>query len=301
MKSVIFAVAGSLAAVASAQSIPDLPSCGQVCASNMLAAGKAEELGCSPSDIQCLCLNVNFTYGFRDCSLAVCGPEDARRILDYGIGLCSQVGIQITTEAQDGVPVPTRTGSVDAEDASVIQSTVYATVTSDGEAVTTPVDTTIIGVGGIGGAASSAAAIITTVTRDGSAIVETITSAAGGAISSGVSDIGSDFSSITSAAGSGASDIASDISTAASGAGSAISSAASEAGSAISSVASDISSALGDASSLFTSITGSASESTATEDSGSATSTESDDAAVPRMTAAPMGIVAAAGLAALLL
>jgi hypothetical protein len=46
-----------------------LPSCGQTCFNNVQAQYSA--LGCSsPSDAYCLCNNVNFGYGIRDCAQA---------------------------------------------------------------------------------------------------------------------------------------------------------------------------------------------------------------------------------------
>lgn len=55
----------------------------------MLADDKADELGCSAEDVGCLCTNVDFTYGLRDCSLAVCSEEDAQLVLEYGQVICS--------------------------------------------------------------------------------------------------------------------------------------------------------------------------------------------------------------------
>lgn len=57
----------------------------------MLAADKAEELGCKPDDIRCLCLDKNFTYGLRDCSLAICSENEASKVVDYGIAICSRM------------------------------------------------------------------------------------------------------------------------------------------------------------------------------------------------------------------
>jgi hypothetical protein len=69
----------------------------------MLSDSKASELGCAPNDFSCLCQNVNFTYGLRDCSAAVCNSEDASRILAYGQALCSGYGIEITTASGSAI------------------------------------------------------------------------------------------------------------------------------------------------------------------------------------------------------
>jgi hypothetical protein len=51
--------------------------------------GKFAELGCAANDDVCLCKNVNFGYGIRDCSNAVCGPEVASTVIAYGNSFCS--------------------------------------------------------------------------------------------------------------------------------------------------------------------------------------------------------------------
>jgi len=58
-----------------------------ICITNMLA--KASELGCSTPDPVCLCKNVNFGYGIRDCSNAVCDAADAAAVIAYGTNYCS--------------------------------------------------------------------------------------------------------------------------------------------------------------------------------------------------------------------
>ncbi|PVH81748.1 hypothetical protein DL98DRAFT_514404 [Cadophora sp. DSE1049] len=59
----------------------------QTCISNML--GLAPSLGCSATDAACLCGNVNFAYGIRDCSNAACGAEVAPSVIAYGVAYCS--------------------------------------------------------------------------------------------------------------------------------------------------------------------------------------------------------------------
>jgi hypothetical protein len=50
----------------------------------------APSLGCTSSDAACLCRNVNFGYGIRDCSTAACGgAEAAAPVIAYGATYCS--------------------------------------------------------------------------------------------------------------------------------------------------------------------------------------------------------------------
>jgi hypothetical protein len=52
--------------------------------------GKASELGCAAGDDACLCKNVDFGYGIRDCSNAVCtASSDAAAATSYGSSLCA--------------------------------------------------------------------------------------------------------------------------------------------------------------------------------------------------------------------
>ncbi|MCQ6513214.1 CFEM domain-containing protein, partial [Vibrio parahaemolyticus] len=68
--------------------VSSLAQCGQTCANNMLAASKAQELGCSANDLKCLCDNANFGFGLRDCSAAICPSEDAAQVVAFGIAAC---------------------------------------------------------------------------------------------------------------------------------------------------------------------------------------------------------------------
>jgi hypothetical protein len=89
----------------------------QTCANNMLAADKAEELGCKQNDLKCLCANKNFLYGLRDCSAAICSAEDARKVVEYGISVCacrspsrSSYGISTHSVTAAGVAIQTSSG-----------------------------------------------------------------------------------------------------------------------------------------------------------------------------------------------
>lgn len=92
MKSSVFVsiMAGALAA-AQRPNLAELPHCGQICVTNMLALAPA--LGCPMVDGHphrpCLCSNANFRYAVRDCTSQACGPEDANRILAFAASCCA--------------------------------------------------------------------------------------------------------------------------------------------------------------------------------------------------------------------
>ena len=67
--------------------ISSLPSCGQTCFSNLI--GQYPTLGCSSPDPSCLCSNVNFGYGIRDCSNGACGTDVASTVIAYETAYCS--------------------------------------------------------------------------------------------------------------------------------------------------------------------------------------------------------------------
>ncbi|POS85331.1 hypothetical protein EPUL_004485 [Erysiphe pulchra] len=76
--------------VAAAQTFQSLPDCGKLCVNNMLA--KAHELGCADGDAACLCRNVDFAYGIRDCSTDVCGSQQVAPVIAYGESYCKNAG-----------------------------------------------------------------------------------------------------------------------------------------------------------------------------------------------------------------
>ena len=67
------AIHTSATASSTATGIAALPSCGQTCFNSVLA--EYSSLGCATADPSCLCKNINFYYGIRDCSTAVCGTD----------------------------------------------------------------------------------------------------------------------------------------------------------------------------------------------------------------------------------
>ena len=64
-----------------------LPACGQTCFGNMVAQYAA--LGCASPAPACLCGNVNFGYGLRDCANGACGAVVASSVVAYGSSYCA--------------------------------------------------------------------------------------------------------------------------------------------------------------------------------------------------------------------
>merc|ERR1711964_934777 len=236
MKSASMIAVGAFAFTAVAQ-FESLPSCGQTCITNML--GLAPSLGCGATDAACLCGNVNFAYGIRDCSNAACGSDVAPSVIAYGVAYCSSAGVAIG-------------GSATATGSDVGSATVITTATSPTGTETS----TVTGTGAAGGAGGSSSAITT------SAIVSTVTSGSstfettvgsstlsgvGGVIGGVTGSAGSAASSITSGAGSAASSIGSSITSGINSLSSAGASASSSVASAGSSISSAASSAASDA------------------------------------------------------
>ncbi|KAK3934651.1 hypothetical protein QBC46DRAFT_368066 [Diplogelasinospora grovesii] len=81
-----------------------LPSCGQTCFNNML--DQWSELGCSSEDPACLCSNVNFGYGLRDCSNGACGTAVASTVIAYGSAYCSSALATATPTATGAASLP---------------------------------------------------------------------------------------------------------------------------------------------------------------------------------------------------
>merc|ERR1711977_116407 len=171
MKSASMIAVGAFAFTAAAQ-LESLPSCGQTCITNML--GLAPSLGCGATDAACLCGNVNFAYGIRDCSNAACGSDVAPSVIAYGVAYYSSAGVAIG-------------GSATATGSDVGSATVITTATSPTGTETS----TVTGTGAAGAAASS------------------ITSGAGSAASSIGSSITSGINSLSSAGASASSSLAS--------------------------------------------------------------------------------------------
>ncbi|KAF2866175.1 hypothetical protein BDV95DRAFT_214712 [Massariosphaeria phaeospora] len=85
MKSFALLVVG--AGVAIAQSLADLPQCGQTCISNMLSIAQ-REFSCQPGDAACYCSDARFGLGVRDCANEACSADEAGQVISYGSTYC---------------------------------------------------------------------------------------------------------------------------------------------------------------------------------------------------------------------
>ncbi|KAM0187825.1 hypothetical protein ACHAPQ_006817 [Fusarium lateritium] len=325
MKSTFLTIFG-LAAAAVAQSTNQLPQCGQTCASNMVSAEKSRELGCDAGDVSCLCTNSDFIYGLRDCSAAICNDEQAAAVLSYGLEICRRAGVAITTGASGSVSASaTGSGAVrtilstltesdstitsalstisgtatgtDAEDVSVSTYTSVFT-NSEGDEVTStikeilggPVLTTFTSGGSTiistiasetdsastdSASTDSADAELTTFTTDGTKVVRTLVTET----ASTDSTDSADAAQLTTFTTDGTKVIRT-LTTVTTG---------------TESESESVSETVTDASTA----TEGATDASGTDASASATS--SDNAAMAKMTGAPAGVIAAAGLAMLLL
>jgi hypothetical protein len=207
-----------------AQSLNDLPTCGQTCVNNMINIASTQ-FGCAVGDITCYCTNANFGYGVRDCSNEACSAEDAAKVIGYGTSFCANA-------------VQSASGSVSSAPALSILSSALASATEGGASAT--------GTGGAGGVQSTAIStvpLVATAVSDGQTILQT----------TGFSTL---YSSLTGAAGSAASSVAASASSAAA---SITGSAASAASSVASSLNSEASSVAASASGRLSSIAGAAS------------------------------------------
>lgn len=99
----------------------------------MVSAAKSRELGCDAGDVSCLCTNQDFIYGLRDCSAAICNSEQAAAVVAYGLAICRQAGVQITTGSAGSV-------SASASGTGAVR-TVLSTVTQSDSTITSAVST----------------------------------------------------------------------------------------------------------------------------------------------------------------
>ncbi|KAI1427566.1 hypothetical protein F5Y12DRAFT_159529 [Xylaria sp. FL1777] len=250
---------------------PDnFPACGTTCFGNMLS--QASQLGCGGGgstenavDGACLCKNVDFSYGIIDCANAACPNGVAPTVIQYGINWCGEKGIFIS--GLSATPDPAI--------ASSPTFTVSAVATTRG------------------GNTESGTASATAATSSESASITTLSN--GSSETSGIETPISTTEVVSTLTNSDGSVVTTTISTSLIYATSGTSYSPSESGSASEST-------------LFTESTKTASGSTeitssatgeSTSTGGAPTTTGSDGGS--RQTAAPVGLVAAAGLVALML
>lgn len=174
MKTTLFVV-GAMATAAAAQDaslsgFDTLPDCGQTCITNMI--NLAEDLGCTGSDVACLCLNPNFSYGVRDCTDQSCqSNQDALDTQSWAIDICANQGVAVTSTSSD-INVSTRSGATpstldESTDTGVISvtSSVTATVSTSGSVITTVVPTVVPITGSSTGVVRTSTTASTTTTQ----------------------------------------------------------------------------------------------------------------------------------------
>lgn len=72
--------------------------------------GLATNLGCSSqSDVTCLCKNINFYNGLRDCSSQACSATEAAQVVLYGQSYCAAVGVAVGGTSTGGSLTATAT------------------------------------------------------------------------------------------------------------------------------------------------------------------------------------------------
>ncbi|TGJ79138.1 hypothetical protein E0Z10_g9623 [Xylaria hypoxylon] len=278
MKTSIVLAAISASLVVGELSPPDnFPACGTTCFNNML--GQASQLGCGGGgstadavDAACLCKNVDFSYGIIDCSNAACSQGDAPAVVQYGLDWCGANGVVIggLSATADPSVASSATATVSADATTSEGGTASATTAtnSDDSSATSAVDTTTLT--NSSGEATATGVVIPISTTE---IVSTVTNS-DGAVETTTVETSTIFSTSGAASGSGT-----------------------ESGSATESTTFVTDSTI--TASGSTLVTSATVTEPVTSTEGAASST--DSAGGVRQTAAPVGLMAAAGLAALLL
>ncbi|KJZ80311.1 hypothetical protein HIM_00161 [Hirsutella minnesotensis 3608] len=273
MKSTIIAIA---ALVASASAQNTLTTCLQGCNDRMNSASKAKELGCSQGDLKCLCTNPSFMFGFRDCANQACTADGSRQLLDAAMKQCQGAGVAIANGGSNGGSNGGNGGSSSANGG--------ASSTAGGNGASSS----------NGGASATVSTIFSTISSDGtvrSTPVATTT------IGGGEDDGGDDGSAVVTTITSNGSAIVSTITSMSPGA----SSDASGTGSSDNASSTEGADSSSSGSGNQASSTGSGNSASSTSGSGTHSSSSSGLAG-PQMTAAPAaGVLAAVGIAALLI
>ena len=120
----------AVAAVASAQSIADIPPCAQTC---LLPALQAT--GCSLTDFKCSCSNKSFVTDSTKCILGACSPDDAEKAAGATYALCKSVGVTIETQP---VPRPSSTSEAAAPSTSAAAPATTTAAAETSSAVAPP-------------------------------------------------------------------------------------------------------------------------------------------------------------------
>jgi hypothetical protein len=120
----------AVAAVASAQSIADIPACAQTC---LLPALQAT--GCSLTDFKCSCSNKSFVTDSTKCILGACSADDAEKAAGATYALCKSVGVTIETQP---VPRPSSTSEAAAPSTSAAAPATTTAAAETSSAVAPP-------------------------------------------------------------------------------------------------------------------------------------------------------------------
>jgi hypothetical protein len=130
----VFAIAGAVASVSasalSSRQIPGVPECAQPCLLNP----NAPFGNCDPTDNVCLCNNQEFVaYGTQCVTDACTEPADREAAFAFSRGICSAVGVELTSTPATGEETaaasesaPAATGSATTEGAPAVSSAVSA-------------------------------------------------------------------------------------------------------------------------------------------------------------------------------
>ncbi|OJD16579.1 hypothetical protein AJ78_03270 [Emergomyces pasteurianus Ep9510] len=156
MKIVVLLSAGAFAAFGAAQDLSGVSECARGCIERMLAL--APKLGCKGDDVACLCRNMDFGYGVRDCTTQACGAQDLPAAAAAAAKYCpngAPSGSSGTTGTQtadhSGSPTwsprpttPTNAGSGSSVSTPYTTQAIVSTITSGTQVITTTVGSTTL-------------------------------------------------------------------------------------------------------------------------------------------------------------
>ncbi|OAX82502.1 hypothetical protein ACJ72_03139 [Emergomyces africanus] len=158
MKLVVLLSAGAFAAFGAAQDLNGVSECARGCIGRMLAL--APKLGCKGDDIPCLCRNMDFGYGVRDCTTQACGAKDIPPAIAVALKYCpngapggspsgSPGATGTPTGDHSGLPLPTptaptNTGSGSSASTPYTTQAIVSTITSGTQIITTTVGSTTL-------------------------------------------------------------------------------------------------------------------------------------------------------------
>src|SRR5436853_2702910 len=146
----------------------------KVCVNNML--GQASQLGCSAGDIVCLCKNVNFGNGIKDCATESCpSANDAANVQSAGMAICASYLAAAASAAAEGA----RSASMAATSASAGAASASASASSVSGSMASSMSSMASSLSSSAAAASSGSSMATATASGGA--IGSGTAAAGGA------------------------------------------------------------------------------------------------------------------------